>query len=114
MTSCTGQPAGPSPTRSAASDILRPGDGVRLGSGWWPVEHQNGLTFRWATNDAEVTACPDVNNRTLAMMIEPGPGVRSKPFTLHVRGNHGDSATLVVKAGQYVKIAVNQNAPAET
>ena len=85
-----------------------------LGSGWWPVEHHNGLTFRWATNDSEVTVCPDVNNRTLAMMIEPGPGVRSKPFTLHVIGNQGDKETSLVKPGQYVKVAVNQNAPAET
>lgn len=114
MAGCGGPSAGPSPSPSASNDIVRAGDGVRLGSGWWPLEHHNGLTFRWATNDAEVTACPDVNNRTLAMMIEPGPGVRSKPFTLHVRGNHGDSATSIVKPGQYVKIAVGQNAPAET
>ncbi|HET9393752.1 MAG TPA: hypothetical protein VFO29_09590 [Candidatus Rubrimentiphilum sp.] len=111
---CGNPSAGPSPAPSASNDIVRTGDGVRLGSGWWPVEFHNGLTFRWVTNDAEVTACPDANNRTLAMMIEPGPGVRSKPFTLHVLGNHGDSETSVVKAGQYVKVTVNQNAPAET
>jgi len=111
---CGGPPAGPTPAPSGANDIVRAGDGLRLGSGWWPVEHQGSLTFRWVTNDAEVTACPDVNNRTVAMMIEPGPGVRSKPFTLRVRGNRGDTLSTVAKPGQYIKIAVNPSAPAET
>lgn len=110
---CGGPSAGPSPT-SPPSDVTRSGDGVRLGSGWWTVEHYANLTFRWVTNDAEVTACPNTNNRTLALMIEPGPGVRSKPFTLQVLGNHGDRIAGTVKPGRPVKVAVSQNASAET
>jgi RNase P/RNase MRP subunit p29 len=87
---------------------------VRLGSGWYPIEHYRNITFRWARNDAEVTACPDPNNRTLAMLLEPGPSTGTKVLTLRIRGNQGDSEIATVKPGQYVKITVNSKASAET
>ena len=113
-TAACGSPSGPQPSPSPANDVVRAGDGIRLGSGWYPVERYHGLVFRWATNDAEITACPDANNRTLAILLERGPSLGTKAFTLHLRGNRGDNETAIVKPGQYVKIAVNPNAAAET
>ena len=64
----------------AADPLLKtPGDGILIGSGWFPLEHFKVDTFRWATNDAEVTACPDVNDRTLALELDPGPGINGQP-----------------------------------
>jgi RNase P/RNase MRP subunit p29 len=114
-TTACGGGSSPSPSPGpTASDITRPGDGVRLGSGWYPIEHYRNLTFRWANRGAEITACPDVNNRTLALLLERGPSLGRQVLTLSIRGNRGDNATATVKPGQYVKISVNPNATAET
>lgn len=104
----------PSGTTQSAVGILHSGDGVIIGPGWYGIEHFHGLTFRWANNDAEVTVCPDASARTLAVLLEPGPGVGSKPFPLTITGNRGDSLKTTVKGRQYVKIAVAAGVPAET
>lgn len=114
LSACGGQGPAPSASASPSNDIVRAGDGVRLGSGWYPVEHYRNLVFRWVTNDAEITACPDANNRTLALLLERGPSIGAGRFVLHIRGNRGDNETATVKPGQYVKIAVRDSAPAET
>ena len=115
LSACGGQAPAPSTASAGPSnDIVRSGDGVRLGSGWYPVEHYKNTLFRWVTNDAEVTACPDANNRTLSLLLERGPSIGPGRFVLHIRGNRGDNATATVKPGQYVKVAVRDGAPAET
>ena len=114
VSACGGPGPGPSASANPATDVVRAGDGVRLGSGWYPVERYRNLVFRWVTNDAEITACPDANNRTLALLLERGPSIGSGRFVLHIRGNRGDDETAAVKPGQYVKIAVREGAPAET
>lgn len=112
---CVNQFSEPSPSAApSGSDITRPGDGVRLGSGWYAPEHYANVTFRWASHDAEITACPDVNSRALQLLLERGPSLGMRILTLKIRGNHGDSETATVKPGEYVKIPVNQNALAET
>ncbi len=104
----------PSPAPTGGSDVTRPGDGVRLGSGWYAPEKYANVVFRWASRDAEITACPDVNSRELQLLLERGPSLGMRILTLKIRGNHGDSQTAIVKPGEYVKIPVNQNAIAET
>ena len=104
----------PSAAPTSGSDITRPGDGVRLGSGWYAPEKYANVVFRWASRDAEITACPDVNSRALQLLLERGPSLGMRILTLRIRGNHGDSETATVKPGEYVKIPVNQNAIAET
>lgn len=115
LSACGGGGPGPqaSPT-PASNDVVHSSDGVQLGSGWYPVEHYQGLMYRWATNDAEITACPNANNHTLAMLLEPGPGVGSNSFTLQVRGNHGDRTTATVTKLQYVKVTMPDSVSAET
>jgi len=69
------------------ADIFIPG-ALALGAGWYPLETDTGTRFRWAKNDAVIYAAamtPRVHK--LTMMIEPGPGVGSRPFQLHVFGN---------------------------
>lgn len=97
----------------ANAGIIRAGDGVQLGSGWYPLEHYKGLTFRWVKNDAEVLACPDANDRTLTMLVEPGPGVGNKPFMLSMYGNHGDHAAMLIRGRQYAKVSISPGIPAE-
>ncbi len=117
LSACHGssQVAGGSSTASPRDvGIVNAGDGIILGSGWYPLEHYRGLTFQWSRNDAEITACPDANDRTLAVLMEPGPGVGSKPFRLTITGNHGDQRSMIVRGREYVKIDVGANVPAET
>lgn len=92
----------------------RAGDGVLFESGWYPLEHYKGQTFMWSKNDGEVTACADPNNRTLALLIEPGPGVGSKPLNLTISGNRGDRASLTLKGRGFAKVTIGDSYPAET
>lgn len=99
---------------SPSSGITVAGDGIQFGSGWFPVEHYKGQVFRWSTNDAEITVCPTREDRTLAALIEPGPGIGASTLALTVMGNHGDRLTTTVRGPQYVKVAVANGVPAET
>ena len=113
--------ASPTPSSSAAApvpsstpDIVPAGDGIRLGSGWFPFQHYKGLAFRWADNNAEVTACPSATGRTLSMLIQPGPGVASKPFRMTITGNQGDTLTTMVNGAKPVRIGIRSGVSAET
>lgn len=106
-----------SPTASSDPLLKTPGDGIVFGAGWFPLETFKGDTFRWATNDAAVTACPDTNDRTLALQLEPGPGINgTNTPTAHiaVMGNHGDAAKATLKGRQWVKVSIGNDFPAET
>uniref|UniRef100_E6Q5U0 Uncharacterized protein n=1 Tax=mine drainage metagenome TaxID=410659 RepID=E6Q5U0_9ZZZZ len=102
------------PVPSSTPDIVPAGDGIRLGSGWYAFQHFKGLAFRWADNDAEFTACPTAAHRTVSMLIQPGPGVGSRPFQMTVSGNQGDSLTTMVNGVKPVRIAIRKGATAET
>jgi hypothetical protein len=53
------------------------------GRGFYALEHMAGSTFRWVSNDAEIALHP-ARGKQLALDVEPGPGVGSKPFVLLV------------------------------
>lgn len=72
------------------------------------------MPFRWANNDAEITACPDVNDRTLVVYLEPGPAAGRKPLPVTLVGNRGDRAQTIVRGRQYVKVTIGSGVPAET
>ncbi len=92
----------------AIVDILPPEVGARPGSGWYPLETFNGETFRWASNDAKIEIADATNVTSLPLEIEPGPGVGSKPFILHVFGESGAQiAKAEIKARQSVSIPVD-------
>ena len=107
-------PAASVPMPSSTPDIVPAGEGIRLGSGWYAFQHYKGLAFRWADNDAEFTACPTSTHRTVSMLIQPGPGVGSKPFQMTVTGNQGDRLTTVVNGAKPIRISIRKGVPAET
>ena len=113
-TSSSASPAAAMPMPSSTPDIVPAGDGIRLGSGWFPFQHYKGLAFRWADNNAEITACPNATGRTVSMMIQPGPGVGSKPFRMTITGNQGDSLSTMVTGAKPIRIRIRRGVPAET
>jgi hypothetical protein len=72
-------------------DIVQRSSGLRVGKGWYPVEHFLGETFRWARKDAELIVHTPKSGRrgNLVMVIEPGPGVGYQPFDLLIRSDDG-------------------------
>lgn len=113
-TTSPGSPAATMPMPSSTPDVVPAGEGIRLGSGWFPFQHYKGLAFRWADNDAEVTACPSATGRTVSMLIQPGPGVGSKPFRMTITGNQGDSLSTTVNGAKPIRIEIRPGVPAET
>lgn len=62
----------------AAPDIVK-GKGVRLGSGWGPLESFAHDAFRWVDNDAELIIAPEQSGEIgLSITAEAGPGVDGK------------------------------------
>ncbi len=87
----------------AAPDVLPPHQ--TPGKGWYPLETFAGKRFRWVNNDAEIVLAAGGENERLAMAIEPGPGVGSKPFTLQIQRADGSTvADIAVKGFEQVDL----------
>jgi hypothetical protein len=87
-----------------AGDVLPPGSGYKLGTGWHQLETFNGESFRWVNNDAVIEASASAKHG-LRLELEPGPGFDMKPFTLHVLDSTGKPlATSEVRTRQHVEI----------
>lgn len=95
-------------TRSTLSSLSTEDDAIMAGQGWYPIEYYNREIFRWVANDAElIIHTPTGRRRTLSLEIEPGPGVRSQPFTLHVLDEKGNmAATAQVKGREVVNVTL--------
>lgn len=91
------------------TDILAAGDGVLLGSGWYPLEHFEGKTFRWVKNDAEFVVCPDASHHDLTVDMEPGPSSDPKHFALAVIAGGKSIQTLDVPDHRPVVISLPAN-----
>jgi hypothetical protein len=76
-------------------DIVPPDVDARMGSGWYPMETAYGEMYRWAGNDATIEIDDPSRIEVLPLVIEPGPGVGNKPFTLRV---FDDSGTQIAQA----------------
>lgn len=64
--------------------------GFRIGrGGWYVLEEAAGAVFRWVRNDAEIVVT-DAGARSLELDLEPGPGMRFRPFVLSVRDERGE------------------------
>jgi hypothetical protein len=89
---------------TTAPDIVPLGSGLRLGSGWYPLETYAGETFRWVNNDAELSVEPAAAG-TLALELEPGPGLGTRPFDLQVLDASGHAVeTVPVSHRQMVRV----------
>jgi hypothetical protein len=74
----------------SATDIVDARSGVRLGQGWYPVEHYKGQTFRWMAGDGRIFVGADRSTRaSLRVLVEVGPGVGSRQASIWVRDRHG-------------------------
>jgi hypothetical protein len=85
-------------------DIVASDSGVTLGSGWYPLEHYGGQTFRWVDDRAQFTIDrPASNDKTVAFDVEAGPGIGKPAFVLRVRDRSGhDVASQLVNGRERV------------
>jgi hypothetical protein len=94
-------------------DILTPANNTSLGSGWFPLETYRAESFRWVTNDAEVSVAVLRNiKHYLNIHLEPGPGLNLKPFELLVKENDQTLARTTVKGRQMVSLELAPTEPA--
>ncbi len=84
---------------------------VRFGAGWGPIETYNGATFRWASNDAQLIACPDSKHHVLKVELEPGPSLGSKEMKLAVRSSANASQLIRIRDRRTVQIDVGRLVP---
>jgi hypothetical protein len=97
-------------TNALPGDVLAPGSGFRLGTGWYPLESFSGETFRWVNNDAIVEATA-ATTAPLELELEPGPGVELRPFTLNVFDGAGEQLqSFTVRGRQRVEIELPNGA----
>jgi hypothetical protein len=83
-----------------ASDIILSNLGLKLGSGWYPIENFNGETFRWVGNEAIVEAQDPGKAKVVRLDVEPGPGVGFAPFKLSVATNDSAQASVIEISGR--------------
>jgi hypothetical protein len=84
------------------------GSGVEFrGKGWHRLEYSGAERFRWVTQDAELVVRTTDKRRSLALLVEPGPGVGFRPFHLLVTLSNGEVVARVLVNGlTYVKVPV--------
>jgi hypothetical protein len=87
-------------------DIFREGDPLVLnGAGWYIVEEGPKGPFRWVSSEAEFSVAQLTRSPyTLAVEIEPGPAVGSKPFDIGVFEGDTRIATLGVPGRKIVDL----------
>ena len=97
------------------TDIVPIELGLKVGTGWYPLETFNEETFRWAGNEAVIEAPDPTKIPEIELDVEPGPGVDLKPFRLKVLDQGGMSiAEIDVKERQKIRFPQPEgNAPAK-
>jgi hypothetical protein len=75
--------------------------------GFYSLEHFAGSVFRWVSGDATI-AVHRLHGDTLSFDAESGPGLESKPFTLHVMAPDGtELATAEIASRTTVRIPLH-------
>ncbi len=74
---------------SNVADILTDTKGVWRGDNWYPLEKQNGNSFRWVNNDAEILISPQTGSSEMSLDLEPGPGLGGEPMKLEALDANG-------------------------
>jgi hypothetical protein len=98
----------------AGADVVDVRSGVRLGLGWYPVEHYKGQTFRWMAGDGRIFVGADRSMRSsLRMLVEVGPGVGSRQASIWVRDSHGRELLRTTIEGQRAVTVPLQLEPGE-
>ena len=101
--------------KPAQTDIVPIQYGLKVGSGWYPLETFNEETFRWAGNEAVIEALDPSKISEIELDVEPGPGVDLKPFNLKVLDQGGSAiAEFHVKERQKIIFPQREgNGPAQ-
>jgi hypothetical protein len=86
---------------AAAADVVDPRSGVRLGAGWYPVEHYKGQTFRWMDGDGQIfVGASGATRGALRLLLEVGPSVGAPSASLTVRDRRGAAVFVSVLKGR--------------
>jgi len=75
--------------RKRGDDIFEAGMECRMGRGWHQLEQAGGERFRWVSEQAQLAVRTTEQMRSLALVVEPGPGLGFRPFTLLIRDSSG-------------------------
>ena len=75
------------------------------GPGWHGLEQYGPLKLRWVGDDALLTTWKAEGKRSLALLVEPGPGVEYQPFELQAKNSAGVVVASARVAGlSYVEL----------
>jgi hypothetical protein len=96
-----------------ARDIVSDAGDTALGAGWHALERDGNDAFRWVENGAVVHVAALLPVRhALRIVVEPGPGVGSAPFSLCARLADGrEIGTATVSGRQTVSFALPVESP---
>ena len=70
-------------------DVVTDGNGIWRGDNWYQLEKQNGKSFRWVKNDAEILVAPETGGTDLLIDLEPGPSLGGQAMRLEARDSTG-------------------------
>jgi hypothetical protein len=79
--------------RARGEDIFDAGLEFWIGPGWSYLEHAGAERYRWVAESAELTIRVRNEQRTVGLLIEPGPAVGHQPFVFIVRLANGKVLT---------------------
>lgn len=90
-------------------DVVRAGQGIRVGTGWYPLESFAGSTFRWAGASATFDLAKAAQARSVKLDVEPGPGVENKPFSITASINDKVLAEVAISGRQSIELQIPPN-----
>jgi hypothetical protein len=89
------------PVAAAPSDIVSPGSGLTLGTGWYLHETAAGNSFRWVANNAQIVVNRPIGSvKKIAIVAEAGPGLGQPKMTVHVLDRAGKEVASGVFDGK--------------
>jgi len=80
-------------------DIVEAGVEYRFGHGWYELESDGIDRFRWASENVELVVRSAEERQTIALLVEPGPGMGGRPFVLQVSQAGGGVLTQATICG---------------
>ena len=93
--------------KKRGDDIFQAGMEYRLGPGWHELERAGAERFRWVSEQGQLAVRITEQIRSLALVVEPGPGLGFQPFTLLIRDSSGQLiARAPVSGVTYLDVAL--------
>jgi hypothetical protein len=93
--------------RKRGDDIFEAGMEYRVGQGWYELERAGAEWFRWVSEQGQLAVRITEQMRSVALVVEPGPGLGFQPFTLLIRDSSGQLiARAPVSGVTYLDVAL--------